>query len=159
MTNISQIRDGVQFIFYSTNCPNGDCRTFNLFHRVPRFKRSVSKDTTGEPDQESLDQESSAKGEENEVKENEVKEDKEVTENVVVVETEAKVEVAMNKKEKEAQENSSAEQNTDDGASNKDSASPVKSTRLENTIRLTSGLHSVQFILTKYRKYDSASSN
>lgn len=117
------IRDGVQFIFYSTNCPNGDCRTFNLFHRVPRFKRSVSKDTTGEPDPESLDQESSAKGEENEVKENEVKE------NVVVVETEAKVEVAMNKKEIEAQESSSAEQNTDDGASNKDSASPVKSTR------------------------------
>ena len=148
MTNISQIRDGVQFIFYSTNCPNGDCRTFNLFHRVPRFKRSVSKDTTGEPDPESLDQESSAKGEENEVKEN-----------VVVVETEAKVEVEMNKKEKEAQEDSSAEQNTDDGASNKDSASPVKSTRLENIIRLTSGLHSVQFILTKYRKYDSASSN
>ena len=153
MTNISQIRDGVQFIFYSTNCPNGDCRTFNLFHRVPRFKRSVSKDTPGEPDPESLDQESSAKGEENEVKENEVKE------NVVVVETEAKVEVAMNKKEIEAQESSSAEQNTDDGASNKDSASPVKSTRLENIIRLTSGLHSVQFILTKYPKYDSASSN
>jgi len=58
------IRDGVQFIFYSTNCPNGDCRTFTTFHggrRLPKPKKT--KDGVTEAAQESPGQGGAAEGE------------------------------------------------------------------------------------------------
>ena len=44
-----QIREGVEFIFYSTNCPNGGCRNFT---RDPR-KASTSNNAIDESNQES----------------------------------------------------------------------------------------------------------
>ena len=105
----------MQFLFYSSNCPNGDCRTFGLFEffKYKRFPKTKSKGET-----------SGHEASQGNASDAELKEDKVA---------EAEVEGGM----PADPDNSSVEQAAEeDGSESKDSkTSPTKSNRLLFSMR------------------------